>query len=107
MRGANGYATSMFTVALSREDTNEINQLCLRLFDGWCERRCVIPLAYLMHAWPIPTASPLARIRLQSTLRDLKQSHADSLTQDDHHVVEQLLAIDAHAEKDNPDPALS
>ncbi|WP_207004955.1 hypothetical protein [Trinickia mobilis] len=107
MRGADGYSESMFTVDLKRGDANEIDQLCLRLFDSWCERRSVIPLAYLMHAWPIPAASPLATIRLQRTLRGLQQFHDDCLTHDDHHVIEQVLAISAHAGNDNPDTILS
>ena len=32
---------------------DELNELCLALFDGWCERRCVIPLANLLHGWPL------------------------------------------------------
>jgi hypothetical protein len=32
---------------------DELNELCLALFDGWCERRCVISLANLLHGWPL------------------------------------------------------
>lgn len=30
----------------------ELNEKCLVLFDAFCQRRSVIPLACLMHAWP-------------------------------------------------------
>lgn len=90
-----------------QEDANEMDQMFLHLFDSWCERRSVIPLAYLMHAWPILTAGSLARIRLQRTLLDLKQFHADSLTHDDHWLIERVLAIHAHVEKDSPEVTLS
>ena len=91
---------------LKHNQVGEIAERCLHLFDGWCERRSVIPLVYLMHAWPILSAAPGAVIRLQSTLQDLKRFHADSLTQDDLRIIEQLLGIHAHAEKDNPDVIL-
>lgn len=92
---------------LKQDHADEIAERCLHLFDRWCERRSVIPLAYLMHAWPIVTAGPLATIRLQSTLQDLRQFHVDSLTQDDLHIIEQVLRIRADAEKDSPDVIFS
>jgi hypothetical protein len=29
-------------------DATEMERLCLTLSDRWCEKRCVLPLAYLM-----------------------------------------------------------
>jgi hypothetical protein len=71
-----------------------IDRLCALLFDSWCERRSVIPLAYLMHAWPILKAAPLAMTRLLNTLRELRQFHPDALSEDEHQVIEQVFAID-------------
>ncbi|WP_207005673.1 hypothetical protein [Trinickia mobilis] len=96
----------MTRIFLAQVDAEEMEQLCLRLFDGWCERRSVIPLAYLMHAWPILTTSRLAGIRLQSALQDLQQFHSSSLTQDDHRIIEQVLAINADALKRRPEGIL-
>lgn len=71
----------------------------LTLFDGWCEQRSVIPFAYLLHAWPILTADPTARARLLNTLQELQQFHPESLTQDEHQIIEE--ALDAHVVKNN------
>jgi hypothetical protein len=83
----------------------EMDRLCTHLFDSWCERRSVIPLAYLMHAWPILKA-PLSRRLLLNTLHELRQFHPESLSERDHQVVEQVLAIDTHSVKTNPDGLL-
>ncbi|WP_206996909.1 hypothetical protein [Trinickia mobilis] len=96
----------MTRIYSKQDDAEEMDRLCLYLFDGWCERRRVIPLAYLMHAWPILTTDRLARIRLQSALQDLQQFHSDSLTQDDHRIIEQVLAINADAVKTRPEGVL-
>lgn len=92
--------------SFKQDDADEMDQLCLYLFDGWCERRSVIPLAYLMHAWPILPAGPLARIRLLSALQELRQFHADSLTQDDHLVIKRVLSINADAVQRRPEGIL-
>lgn len=79
----------------------KIDQLCLALFDGWCERRSVIPLAYLMHAWPLLTSVAPARTRLSNVLQELQWFHPESLTPDEHQVIKQVLAIDAYAVKNS------
>ena len=79
-----------------------INSLCILLFDSWCERRSVIPLAYLMHAWPILQAAPLVMTRLLNTLRELRQFHPDLLSDDEHQVIEQVFAIDALSGNTDP-----
>jgi len=72
---------------------DRLERLCLSLFDGWCERRNVIPLAYLMSAWPIVSSSVLATSRLLHALRELQQYHPEILTPDEYRVVTQILAI--------------
>lgn len=55
------------------------NEVCMALFDGWCERRNVVALAYLMHSWPL-TGKDLSLIRrLLQSLRELEEHHLDSL----------------------------
>lgn len=74
----------------------ETNRLCMHLFDSWCARRSVIPLSFLMHAWPVLKATPLARAHLLNTLKELRKFHPDSLTEADHQVIELVLEIDVH-----------
>jgi hypothetical protein len=57
-----------------------IDELCTSLFDLWCERRSLIPLAYLMHSWPILTVDPFVFKRLSDTLNELVKFHRDALT---------------------------
>lgn len=36
-----------------------VENICLTLFDRWCERRNVVALAYLLHRWPLVDDSPI------------------------------------------------
>jgi hypothetical protein len=54
----------------------EITALCMQLFDSFCERRSVLPLAYLMHAWPLTEANEKGFRMLRQSLRDLSLWHA-------------------------------
>jgi hypothetical protein len=74
----------MITYLSEREYVVEqIDAICLRLFDAWCESRNVTPLAYLMHCWPMINSTPHAVRRLGETMRDLRRYHADHLDDDD------------------------
>src|SRR5690242_8517483 len=84
----------------------EIDRLCIRLFDNWCERRSVIPLSFLMHAWPILGTAPLATTRLLNTLQELQQFHPETLSTEDHQVIELVLAIQSREGKANRDGSL-
>ncbi|APA89646.1 hypothetical protein BJG93_29620 (plasmid) [Paraburkholderia sprentiae WSM5005] len=57
----------------------QINAICLRLFDTWCETRSVTSLAYLMHCWPLVDSTPDALRRLGETMHDLRRYHADQM----------------------------
>jgi hypothetical protein len=79
---------------LSRQKVaDELNELCLELFDGWCERRCVIPLAYLMHGWPLLDATPWSFNRLHDNLLDLECWHLDDLSDEDSETIRYLLGL--------------
>jgi hypothetical protein len=65
----------------------QVNAICLRLFDAWCELRSVTPLAYLMHCWPMIDSTPQAVRRIGETMRDLRRYHADQLDDDDFQVL--------------------
>ncbi|WP_027802365.1 hypothetical protein [Paraburkholderia dilworthii] len=57
----------------------QVNAICLRLFDTWCETRSVTPLAYLMHCWPLVDSTPDALRRLREAMHDLRRYHADQM----------------------------
>jgi hypothetical protein len=60
----------------------QINGICTRLFEQWCEIRGVTPLAYLMHCWPMIEVTPIALRRVSETMQDLRRYHADQLDAD-------------------------
>lgn len=57
----------------------DVNTICMRLFDTWCESRNLTPLAYLMHCWPLPDSRTGTIRRLQESMKDLRRNHADKL----------------------------
>jgi hypothetical protein len=70
----------------------EIERCCVALFERWCESRCIVPLAYLMHVWPIPAPNPRLVCRLSTTLSALSRAHADALDPVDHQLIRQAIA---------------
>jgi hypothetical protein len=71
----------------------QMEACCSALFERWCEERRVIPLAYLMHAWPLAAPSPVGIWRLSRSLHDLILSHAESLSLDDCRLIEDVIAF--------------
>ncbi|MEX3788701.1 hypothetical protein FSB08_37280 [Paraburkholderia sp. JPY432] len=61
----------------------QIDSICLRLFDAWCEARSVKSLAYLMHCWPLIDSTPNALKRLGETMRELRRNHAEQINEYD------------------------
>ena len=60
-----------------------IEEICQTLFDRWCERRNVVALAYLMHAWPLLVGGPHVVKRLLQSLRELKEHHSGLLLREE------------------------
>jgi hypothetical protein len=56
-----------------------VEQICLTLFDRWCEQRNVIALTYLMYRWPVTGDDPSLVERLVQSLRELGEYHHESL----------------------------
>ena len=80
----------MVSAMISRQSGREnaveqINAICLRLFDIWCQRRSMTALTYLLHCWPLMDSRPATIRRLEKTLSELRRTH--------------LEAIDAEAEQ--------
>ena len=58
-----------------RTASEQIEGICLRLFDTWCETRNLTPLAFLMHCWPLITVETSSLKHLSDTLGELRRSH--------------------------------
>lgn len=70
----------MSDFALQREQTlHRLDSLCLALFNSWCEQRKLLPLAYLLHCWPLVDDSTATLRRLAAGMADLARYHADIL----------------------------
>jgi hypothetical protein len=85
------------------DSLEDMDSLCSLLFDSWCERRSVLPLVYLMHAWPILKTGPRARTHLLNTLHELRQFHPGLLSEGERQIIEQLFAIDNLSENAGPE----
>ena len=72
-------------------DIAEINFDCMRLFNGLCERKSLLPLVYLLHAWPIPDLTDSDIKRLKEALRTVSAFTDDYLTTANREICEQLL----------------
>lgn len=70
----------MFPYLSERENAVEqINSICMHLFDTWCEQRNVTSLAYLLHCWPLTDSEPASIRRLGETLWELRKTHGERL----------------------------
>jgi len=69
-----------------------IEACCVTLFERWCERRLVIPLAYLMSIWPLATPSSFYMRRVSMSLDDLVRSHGEMLGDDDCRLIADVIA---------------
>jgi hypothetical protein len=58
-----------------RSASEQIEGICLRLFDTWCETRNLTPLAFLMHCWPLISVETSSLKHLSDTLGELRRSH--------------------------------
>lgn len=68
-----------------------VDDCCLTLFDEWCERRAVLPLCYLMNAWPIVSVSGSAICRLYAILDELLSNEAAGLLDNERRIINRIL----------------
>jgi hypothetical protein len=68
-----------------------VEQICMTLFDRWCEQRNVLGLAYLMHGWPLTGDDPSMARRLVQSLRELWEHHHETLLSEDAELLGSLL----------------
>ncbi|WP_128598204.1 hypothetical protein [Paraburkholderia kirstenboschensis] len=72
---------------------DEANDVCIVLFDRWCERREITPLIYLLHAWPfLPSASHPVRA-VSRALNELSKFHSEALDDQDRELIASVKAL--------------
>ncbi|TDN62085.1 hypothetical protein [Paraburkholderia sp. BL10I2N1] len=71
----------------------QLDDLCIELFDRWCERRELTPLLYLLHAWPLLPSTPHPVRLVSAALRDLSSFHSEALDNTDQELIVSVLAL--------------
>jgi hypothetical protein len=90
-----------------RTATEQIECLCLRLFDSWCETRNATSLAFLLHCWPLVSVEPASLKQLSDTLGELRKSHGCAVSDDQSRLLIELderiedMQLHAPASHDN------
>ena len=77
-----------------RQNLTLTEEVCLKLFDRWCERRNVLALAYLMHGWPLANDTPSLATRLLQSLRELKEHHPEVLLSEERALLGLILTVE-------------
>jgi hypothetical protein len=60
------------------------------LIDGWCERRAIRPLQYLLRAYPRSLAHTDQQYELLDALKDVKGLCREDLTQDERRMLNDI-----------------
>ncbi len=71
----------------------EADDLCIALFDRWCERRAITPLSYLLHSWPILPSAPHSIKAVSRALHDLSMFHSEALDDKERELIASLKAL--------------
>ncbi|MHB9841768.1 hypothetical protein Q8F57_044040 [Paraburkholderia terrae] len=72
---------------------NQVDELCIALFDRWCERREITPLIYLLYAWPFFASTPQPVRTVLAALDDLSRFHREALDDGDQELIARVLAL--------------
>jgi hypothetical protein len=73
-------------------EPDALNVLCTQLFESFCEHRRVLPLAYLMHVWPLMEDSEAGLGMLRQSLLDLSEWHADEIDPAEYLLISQIVS---------------
>ena len=65
----------------------DIPKILDTLIDGWCERRAIRPLKYLLRAYPGPLAHTDHLYELLDALKDVKDLCRDDLTPEERQML--------------------
>jgi hypothetical protein len=71
-----------------------VEELCIALFEHWCERRELIPLAYLLHVWPFLPTTPHAVGALSAALHDLLVFHDEAIDDRGRQLIDDIRTLD-------------
>ncbi|MFM0041741.1 hypothetical protein [Paraburkholderia sediminicola] len=74
-----------------KETVKRIDELCTGLFELWCEERKRVPLAYLLHCWPLTGHDLPAIKRLADAMSDLCQFQAGKITKREWSMMRELI----------------
>ena len=75
----------------SEKTVERIDELCVRLFELWCEERKLVPLAYLLHCWPLTGHDTVVVKRLADAMSDLCQFQAAKLSARESTLVREII----------------
>ena len=68
----------------------QIDAICLRLFDSWCNSRNVISLTFLLRCWPLISMDAASLRQLCNTLGELRESHGNALDEEQAELLVEL-----------------
>jgi hypothetical protein len=68
----------------------QIDEICLRLFDSWCDTRNVISLTFLLRCWPLISMDAASLRQLRHTLGELQESHGNILAEEQAQLLVEL-----------------
>ncbi|MGT2477266.1 hypothetical protein [Paraburkholderia terrae] len=71
----------------------QVDELCIALFDRWCERRELTPLLYLLHAWPFFPSTPEPIKAISAALGDLSRFHREALDIRERELIARVFAL--------------
>lgn len=74
----------------------QVDDLCIALFEHWCGRRELIPLAYLLHVWPFLPTMPDPVRTLSVTLRDLLVFHDETIDDRGRQLIDDIQTFEVH-----------
>jgi hypothetical protein len=72
------------------------DELCERLFENWCEKRCVIALTYLLYGWPMSAPCGEGLIRLLESMKHLRILHNELLSDEEVSIIAELVKVIDH-----------
>ncbi|SOE96246.1 hypothetical protein SAMN05414139_09177 [Burkholderia sp. D7] len=74
----------------SKPATEQIDAICLRLFDSWCDTRNVISLTFLLRCWPLISVDAVSIRQLCTTLGALQELHGSVLDKEQEGLLVEL-----------------
>jgi hypothetical protein len=80
-------------MTFSMSNTNEIFQKTDALIDGWCERRALKPLRFILKAYPLSSGLTDEWGALLDSLKDIKGLCGSELTDEEKRILVELVNV--------------